>query len=165
MQRMKKLMGLSLIALFSMLLVNDAAAQKAPKLSKEDKYTLKLLLKIRTWKSKELKVNGRKINVKKVMGDVLMDFYIYESKNKKTGKKEKTYKHKIDMAGSGRIFDFNIKNDSLQFIEVNGWNDYEVKRIDKTEVVIVQQLDNREHRWVMVPNTDAVPKKKKKKKK
>lgn len=165
MQRIKKLMGLSLITLFSILLVNDATAQKPPKLSKEDKYTLKWLLKIGSWKSKQLKVNGREIAVQKIMGDVLMDFYIYESKNKKTGKKEKTYKHKLDMAGSNRIFDFNIENDSLKFVEVNGWNDYEIKRIDKTEVVIIHRLDNKEHRWVMIPNDAAVNTKKKKKKK
>lgn len=168
MQRMKKLIGLSLITLFSMLLLNDATAQKAkaPKMSKEDKYTLKWLTKVRNWKSKQLKVNGREINVKRIMGDVLMDFYVYEKKNKKTGEKERTYKHKLDMAGSNRIFDFVVENDSIKFVGLGGWNDYEIKRIDKTEVVLIHKLDSKEHRWVMVPNTEAVkPEKKKKKKK
>lgn len=137
---------------------------------KEDLKTAKNLIKVNKWQCDKLQKDGRELNVKGLVGIVTMEFSVFkERKNKKVTdangnektKKvlEKTNVFKMMMGGNDRIFNYNIKNDSIQFIGLDGFNDFRVVRSEKAELVIEQQLDNSLFRWTMLP----APKEKKKK--
>ena len=120
----------------------------------------------------ELRKDGREIDITAIAGVVTMEFFIRKEKKNETvtdkngNEKEKKVTEtinvfKMEMGGNDRIFNYNVKNDSVQFIGLNGWNDYRIVRVEKDELVIEQDLDNSLFRWKMVP----APKEKKKKKK
>jgi hypothetical protein len=159
-----------LVSLFALLwALPNAQAQ-----DKDDKKIAKTLTKQRSWKCKSIRIDGREVNVQAIVGDVIMDFFVRKEENKvtvtnKKGEevkkvvKEKVNVFQMEMGGSDRIFNYNIKQDSVKFIGLKGWNDYRIVRADKDEVVLEHVLDDSLMRWTMVPNEEADSKKKKKK--
>ena len=65
----------------------------------------------------------------------------------------------MEMGGDDRIFNYHIINDSIQFVGLNGFNDFKVIRSEKDELVIEQILLKKLWRWTLIP----APKEKKKK--
>lgn len=129
---------------------------------KDDKKIAKTLTKQRSWKCKTLSIDGREVNVQAIVGDVTMDFFVRKEErkvtvtDKKGNDKKKKIKEKVNvfqmqMGGNDRIFNYDIKQDSVQFIGLKGWNDYRVVRADKNEVVLEHVLDNSLMRWTMIP--------------
>ncbi len=129
---------------------------------KDDKKIAKTLTKQRSWKCKTLSIDGREVNVQAIVGDVTMDFFVRKEEkkvtvtDKKGNEKKKKVKEKVNvfqmqMGGNDRIFNYNVKQDSVQFIGLKGWNDYRVVRADKDEVVLEHVLDNSLMRLTMVP--------------
>ncbi|BDS09800.1 hypothetical protein [Aureispira anguillae] len=137
---------------------------------KEDKKAAKTIAKVGKWECKKLQKDGREINLKAIAGIVTMDFSVRKEKvtkkvtdakgvEKKKKVMEVTNVFKMEMGGNDRIFNYHIKNDSIQFVGLNGWNDYRIVRIEKDEIVLEHSLDNSLFRWTMIPS----PKEKKKK--
>ncbi|MGH1338575.1 MAG: hypothetical protein ACRBFS_20845 [Aureispira sp.] len=133
---------------------------------KDDKKIAKTLVKQRSWKCKTLRIDGREVNVQAIVGDVNMDFFVRKQErkvtvtDKKGNEKKKTIKEKVnvfqmEMGGSDRIFNYNIKQDSVQFVGLKGWNDYRIVSASKEEVVLEHVLDDSLMRWIMVPNEEA----------
>jgi hypothetical protein len=136
---------------------------------KVDLKTAKNLVKVNKWQCDKLQKDGRELNVKGLVGIVTMEFSVFKERiNKKmvddNGKEkskkvlEKTNVFKMEMGGNDRIFNYNVKNDSIQFIGLDGFNDFKVVRSEKEELVIEQELDDSLFRWTMLP----APKEKKK---
>lgn len=137
---------------------------------KDDIKAAKILAKVGKWECKKLQKDGREINIKAIAGDVTMEYFVRKEKvtktvtDKKGNEKKKkvmeiTNVFKMEMGGNDRIFNYNVKSDSIQFIGLNGWNDYRIVRIEKDEAVLEHNLDNSLFRWTMIP----APKEKKKK--
>ena len=130
--------------------------------SKEDKRTAKAITKVGSWEAEKLFSDGKPVNLKAVVGEVYIDF---ESKKETTtqtitDKKGRDKKKKItevvnvfrmEIGGNDRIFNYEVKNDSIQFVGLKGWNDYRIVRLEKEELVLEQVLDNSLMRWVLVP--------------
>ncbi|MBL4650015.1 MAG: hypothetical protein JKY03_09805 [Aureispira sp.] len=146
-------------------------AQQAFAQDKEDKKNAKTIAKIGLWECEKLQKDGRVINLKGIAGAVTMKFSIRKEKrtekftNAKGEEKKKKVTElvnvfKMEMGGNDRIFNYNIKSDSVQFIGLNGWNDYRIVRIGKDEMILEHNLDNSIYRWSMIP----APKEKSKKK-
>lgn len=159
---MQKLFKLTVFLSFFTLLWGLPSLQAQ---DKEDKKIAKALTKHRSWKCKTLKIDGREVNVQAIVGEVTMDFFVRKEErkitvtDKKGNDKKKTIKEKVNvfqmqMGGSDRIFNYNVKQDSIQFIGLKGWNDYRVVRADKDEIVLEHVLDDSLMRWVMVPNME-----------
>jgi hypothetical protein len=139
---------------------------------KEDKKAAKVIAKVGMWECKKLQKDGREINIKGIAGTVTMKFTI--RKEKKTekftnGKGEEKKKKvteivnvfKMDMGGNDRIFNYHVNNDSIQFVGLNGWNDYRIVRVEKDEMVLEHDLDdNSIYRWTMIPSPKEKPRKK-----
>jgi hypothetical protein len=149
---------------FSFCLLQVSYAQ-----DKVDLKTAKNLVKVNKWQCDKLQKDGRELNVKGLVGIVTMEFSVFKERiNKKmvddNGKEkskkvlEKTNVFKMEMGGNDRIFNYNVKNDSIQFIGLDGFNDFKVVRSEKEELVIEQELDDSLFRWTMLP----APKEKKK---
>ncbi len=154
------------------LMIFLVAAQESFAQDKDDEKTAKALVKVGKWNCEKLQKDGREIDITAIAGVVTMEFFIRKEKKNTTvvdkngNEKEKKVTEtinvfKMEMGGNDRIFNYNVKNDSVQFIGLNGWNDYRIVRVEKDELVIEQDLDNSLFRWKMVP----APKEKKKKKK
>lgn len=163
MQKFKLTIFLSLFALLWALPSTQAQ-------DREDKKTAKLLTKQRSWKCRKLVIDGREVNVQAIVGDVNMDFFVRKEEkkitvtDKKGNEKKKTIKEKVnvfqmEMGGSDRIFNYDIKQDSVKFIGLKGWNDYRIVRAAKDEVVLEHVLDDSLMRWVMVPREEEEKKK------
>ena len=153
------------ILFITLLLVQLSFAQ-----DKEDLKTAKNLVKVNKWQCDKLQKDGRELNVKGLVGIVTMQFSIFKERKNKiitTGSgQEKTKKvlettnvFKMEMGGNDRIFNYNVSNDSIQFVGLDGFNDFRVVRSEKNELVIEQELDSSIFRWTMLP----APKEKKKK--
>jgi len=166
MQRMFN--GRMIIGLMILLL----GAQQSFAKDKDDIKAAKTLAKVAKWECKKLQKDGREINIKAVAGIVTMEFTVRKEKKKKTevdknGKektkmvKEITNVFKMEMGGNDRIFNYNVKSDSVQFVGLKGFNDYRIVRIEKDEMVLEHDLDDSLFRWTMIP----APKEKKKKQK
>lgn len=129
---------------------------------KDDKKAAKTLTKQKSWKCKTLQIDGREVNVQAIVGDVTMDFFVRKEErkvtvtDKKGNDKKKTIKEKVNvfqmqMGGSDRIFNYDVKQDSIQFVGLKGWSDYRIVRADKDEIVLEHVLDDSLMRWTMVP--------------
>lgn len=165
---MQRTFNVSMLISIMLLLLG---AQQTFAQDKEDKKAAKTIAKIGLWECKKLQKDGREINIKAIAGIVTMNFNVI--KNKKTEKftdakgNEKKKKvmevinvFKMEMGGNDRIFNYDIKNDSVQFIGVNGWNDYRIVRIEKDEMILEHNLDDSIYRWTMIPAPKDKPKKK-----
>lgn len=130
--------------------------------SKEDKKTAKAITKVGIWKAEKLFSDGRPVNIQAVVGEVLMNFSTKKEKStitvtdkkgrdKKKNVTEVVNVFRMEMGGSNRIFNYEVKNDSIKFIGLKGWNDYRIVRMEKEEIVLEQVLDNSLMRWVLVP--------------
>ena len=132
--------------------------------AKKDKKRTALLLG--SWDTEGVEKSGRQIDVKKVFGEVIFHYYILERKNKKTNKMEKHYKYKVEMGGTDRIFDFELRGDSISFPDVDGWNDCHILLLDKKNMELEQVIDGNIHIWKLNRLPPAPkPKKETKKKK
>jgi hypothetical protein len=138
---------------------------------KEDKKNAKIIAKIGLWECDKLQKDGREINIKAIAGTVTMKFTIRKDKKteKFTDAKGVEQKKKVtevinvfqkEMGGNDRIFNYEIKNDSIQFIGLNGWNDYRIVRVEKDEMILEHNLDNSIYRWTMIPSPKEKTKKK-----
>lgn len=139
---------------------------------KNDLKTNKALTKTGKWECKKLQKDGREINIKAIAGIVTMDFSVLKEKKTKTitdakGREKKkkvmeiTNLFRMEMGGNDRVFNYNVKNDSIQFVSLKDWNDYRIVRVEKDELVLEHNLDNSLFRWTMVPATEPKDKKKK----
>lgn len=146
-------------------------AQQAFAQDKEDKKNAKTILKVSLWECDKLQQNGRVMNVKGIAGIVTMAFTIVKEKKtekftdaKGEDKKKKVTElvnvFKMEMGGNDRIFNYEIKNDSIQFLGLNGWNDYRIVRVEKDEMILEHNLDNNIYRWTMIPTPKEKTKKK-----
>lgn len=108
-----------------------------------------------TWQVKSLDQNGRSIDIEKIAGETFMEFYTYEKKDK-DGNKVITYKYRMEMGGSDRMFDFKLVNDSIQFQKVKGWNDLKILELNReTGSFIVEQfMDGNNITWYMKLRAD-----------
>lgn len=166
---MRRTFNVSMLISVMLLLLG---AQQAFAQDKDDKKAAKTIAKVGMWECKKLQKDGREINIKGIAGIVTMNFKIRKEKKtekftdaKGNEKKKKVMEiinvFKMEMGGNDRIFNYNIKNDSVQFIGVNGWNDYRIVRIEKDEMVLEHNLDNSIYRWTMIPEPKEKTKKKK----
>lgn len=146
-------------------------AQQAFAQDKDDKKNAKTILKVSLWECDKLQQNGRVMNVKGIAGIVTMGFTIVKEKKtekftdaKGEEKKKKVTElvnvFKMEMGGNDRIFNYEIKNDSIQFLGLNGWNDYRIVRVEKDEMILEHNLDNNIYRWTMIPTPKEKTKKK-----
>jgi hypothetical protein len=105
-------------------------AQQAFAQDKEDKKNAKTIAKIGLWECEKLQKDGRVINLKGIAGDVTMKFTIRKEKktekftNAKGEEKKKKVTEivnvfKMEMGGNDRIFNYNVKSDSIQFVGLN----------------------------------------------
>jgi hypothetical protein len=124
----------------------------AQKMSKADKKGYKQLLKVGTWEAKGLSKNGSPVDFT-AYAEMLMDFEKHTTKKNK----KKTVRHVlwIDMSGGNRNFDFEYKNDSIQFLNVRGLNDYRVVSVDKELLIMEQVLNQDLYRWKFLPADKA----------
>ncbi len=163
---MQKLFNASMFVIFLIFLSGTQTFAQ----DKEDKKIAKTIVKVNKWQCDKLIKDGKELKVKQIIGDVTMEFSVFkEKKNKKivdAKGNEKTKKvmeitnvFKMEMGGNDRIFNYHIKNDSIQFVGLNGFNDFRVIRSEKDELVIEQILNKGLFRWTMIP----APKEKKKK--
>jgi hypothetical protein len=141
----------------------------AQKMSKSDKKGYKQLLKVGTWEAKGLSKNGSPVDFT-AYAEMLMDFEKHVTKKNK----KKIVRHVlwVDMSGGNRNFDFEYKNDSIQFLNVRGLNDYRIISVDKEFLVLEQVLNQDLYRWKFSPapkekliNQVVISKSKRKKKK
>jgi len=136
----------------------------------KDKKNAKIIAQIGLWDCKKLQKDGREINIKAIAGIVTMQFTI--RKEKKTekytnGKGEEKKKKVMDvvnvfqmeMGGNDRIFNYDVKKDSIKFLGLNGWNDYRIIRVEKDEMVLEHNLDESIYRWTMIPAPKVKPRK------
>lgn len=110
-------------------------------MTKKDKKQLKLL-SANTWASIDAVKGGKKIDVNKYLGETVISFNV---------PKEKTAlpTFNIKMGDNEKTFDFKIKNDSIQLKNANGWNDYKIKSVSKTSLILEQFSDNVLWEWNM----------------
>lgn len=166
--------ALSLFVLMTMLLLGVQQSSFAQ--DKDDMKVAKILTKSRKWNSSKLQKDGREINLKSHIGVVVMEFYVYKEKKTVTSTdangnevkkkvQETSNVFKMEMGGNDRTFNYVVKNDSIQFDRVKGWNDYRIVRCEKDELVIEQDLDGSLFRWTMIPAPKEKPVKDKPKKK
>lgn len=169
---MQKMFNLAvvLMMLFFFLTPQSGSAQSKDQIKKDTK-TAAALTKVGAWECSKLQKDGREIRVKEIAGTVTMNFSTRKEKknekytdakgNEKTKKvTEVTNVFKMEMGGNDRIFNYNVKNDSIQFVGLNGWNDYRIVRAEKDEVVLEHDLDNSLFRWTMIPMPKDTSKKK-----
>jgi hypothetical protein len=166
---MQRTFNISMLISVMLLLLG---AQQSFAQDKEDKKAAKTIAKVGMWECKKLQKDGREINIKGIAGTVTMEFRIRKEKktekftdSKGVEKKKKVMEivnvFKMEMGGNDRIFNYEIKNDSVQFVGLNGWNDYRIVRVDKDEMVLEHDLDdNSIYRWTMIPTPKEKPKKK-----
>lgn len=139
---------------------------------KKDKKAATILTKVGVWECSKLQKDGREINIKAIAGTVTMNFFVRkETKNEKytaPNGLEKVKKitesinvFKMEIGGNDRIFNYNVKSDSIKFVGLSGWNDYRIVRTAKDEVVLEHDMDNSLHRWTMIPTPKENEKKKK----
>lgn len=146
------------IACFLALLVLPLQAQKNKKYkpSKEEKKTMKTL-KSHPWQTEYLELNGQYIDCNAQAGPIVMYFYDLKEKvqvkrGKKTKyKKQKVDKWKMDIGGRDRIFDFQVRKDSIQFLQVKGWNDMRIIKLEDGKLVVDQLHEGNLRRWYFVP--------------
>ena len=159
------------VSMFVILLISLSGTVQTFAQDKDDKKVAKTIVKVKKWQCDKLLKDGRELKVKQILGVVTMEFSVFkEKKNKKivdAKGNEKTKKvmeitnvFKMEMGGNDRIFNYHIKNDSIQFVGLDGFNDFRIIRSEKDEFVIEQVLDKGLFRWTMIP----APKEKKKKK-
>lgn len=117
------------------------------------------------WEITVLEKDGRDIDVASIAGEVFMEFFRHEKKDKE-GKLKTTYRFRMEMGGSDRTFDFKIVADSVQFQQVKGWNDFKIIELDRPNSVLVleQDMDGDLIRWKgkARPDLDAEKEKTKK---
>ncbi|WMX16962.1 MULTISPECIES: lipocalin family protein [unclassified Aureispira] len=165
---MQRTFNLSMLISIMLLLLG---AQQAFSQDQDDKKAAKTIAKVGKWECKKLQKDGREINIKGIAGIVTMEFRIRKDmktekftdakgNEKKKKVKEVINVFKMEMGGNDRIFNYNVKNDSVQFVGVNGWNDYRIVRVEKDEMVLEHNLDNSIYRWTMIPSPKDKPKKK-----
>ena len=118
-----------------------------------------------TWQVKSIEQNGRTIDIEKIAGETFMEFYTFEKKDKE-GKKIVTYKYKMEMGGSDRMFDFKLVNDSIQFQKVKGWNDMKIIDLNRAaqKLIVQQHMDGNLIFWNMILRADMDEAKAKQKK-
>jgi hypothetical protein len=166
---MQRMFNVSMIVSLMILLLG---AQQSLAQDKDDIKAAKTIEKVAKWECKKLQKDGREVNIKAVAGIVTMSFTVRKEKKNKTivdkNGKEKTKKvkeitnvFKMEMGGNDRIFNYNVKSDSIQFVGLKGFNDYRVVRIEKDEMILEHDLDDSLFRWTMIP----APKEKKTKQK
>ncbi|CAA6829436.1 MAG: Unknown protein [uncultured Aureispira sp.] len=164
---MQKSFNISMLISVMLLLF---AAQQAFAQDSEDKKNAKIIAKIGMWDCKKLQKDGREINIKAIAGVVTMQFTILKQKKteKYTDAKGEEKKKKVnevvnvfqmEMGGNDRIFNYEIKKDSIQFVGLNGWNDYRIIRVEKDEMVLEHNLDDSIYRWTMIPAVKVKTKK------
>ena len=146
------------LLMISFLGFNESYAQ-----DKEDKKMNETLAKVNKWRCKKVLVDGKEINLDSTnIGVVTMEFSVLKKRKIKkiTTKKgveknkkvlEMTNVFKIEMSGNDRIFNYNIKNDSIQFMSVKGFNDYKIISINDTELLLEHVLNKSKFSWVMIP--------------
>lgn len=102
------------------------------------------------WEVKTLEKGGRIINITEIAGETFMEFYRFQKKEK-DGKIKVTYKYRMEMGGSDRMFDFKLVGDSVQFQQVKGWNDMKISSLDKItgELVLDQAIDGDIISWAL----------------
>jgi hypothetical protein len=100
------------------------------------------------WEITTLEKGGRDIDVVSIAGEVFMEFFRYEKKDKE-GKLKVTYRFRMEMGGSDRVFDFKLVADSVQFQEVKGWNDFKIITLERegAGLVLEQDMDGDMIRW------------------
>jgi hypothetical protein len=156
---MQRTFNVSLLISLMLLLFG---AQQAFAQDKEDKKNAKTIIKVSLWDCSKLQKDGRVINLKGIAGAVTMEFTIVKEKKtekftdaKGEEKKKKVTElinvFKMEMGGNDRIFNYDIKSDSIQFLGLNGWNDYRIVRVGKDEMILEHDMDNSIYRWTMIP--------------
>lgn len=164
---MQRTFNVSMLISLMLLLLGT---QQAFAQDKEDKKNAKTIAKIGLWECDKLQKDGREINIKGIAGTVTMQFTIRKDKKtekytdaKGVEKKKKVTEvinvFKKEMGGNDRIFNYEIKNDSIQFVGLNGWNDYRIVRVEKDEMILEHNLDDSIYRWTMIPSPKEKPKK------
>jgi len=133
------------------------------KMSKDDLKKVKAL-SVNDWKTKDLERDGKLIDINSIAGEAIMFFYTMKIKDKKTNKKSTVHKWKMDMGGQERIFDYQVKGDSIQFVGVKGWNDFKIINMEADRLVVENVIDGHVMRWNMLPRPKVKEEKKKKKK-
>jgi hypothetical protein len=133
------------------------------KMSKDDLKKVKAL-SVNDWKTKDLERDGKLIDINAIAGEAIMFFYTMKIKDKKTNKKSTVHKWKMDMGGQERIFDYQVKGDSIQFVGVKGWNDFKIINMEADRLVVENVIDGHVMRWNMLPRPKVKEEKKKKKK-
>lgn len=57
----------------------------------------------------------------------------------------------MDIGGRDRIFDFQVRKDSIQFLQVRGWNDMRIIKLEDGKLVVDQLHEGNLRRWYFVP--------------
>lgn len=164
---MQRIFNVSMLISVMLLLFGS---QQAFAQDKADKKNAKMIAKVGLWECDKLQKDGREINIKGIAGTVTMKFTIRKEKKtekftdaKGVEKKKKVTEivnvFKKEMGGNDRIFNYEIKNDSIQFVGLNGWNDYRIVRVEKDEMILEHSLDDSIYRWTMIPSPKEKPKK------
>ena len=121
--------------------VSFAQNEDGYKMSKDDMKKVKAL-SVNDWKTKNVERDGRPIDINAIAGEVTMFFFSMKETDKKTKKKRTVYKWKADFGGQERMFDYQVKGDSIQFIGVKGWNDFKIISMEKDRLVIENVIES-----------------------
>jgi hypothetical protein len=114
------------------------------------------------WEVKTLEKSGRIINITEIAGETFMEFYRFQ-KIEKDGKIKITYKYRMEMGGSDRMFDFKLVGDSIQFQQVKGWNDMKISSLDPItgDLTLDQAIDGDIISWALISRPDLAVEKEK----
>lgn len=153
---MQKIIKLNFLLLTAILLVCSSVQSvhaQDRKMTKEEKKKMKILKKI-VWQTRDgsgIEENGRPIDFNSITGAAYMHFYVMKEKQKDSKRKKKVNKWKMEIAGQERVFNYEIKGDSIVFEKVKGWNDMRIITLEKDRLVVDQLKDGSIIRWNMVP--------------
>lgn len=155
---MQKIIKLNFLLFTAILLVcssMQSVQAQDHKMTKEEKKKMKTLQKT-VWQTRDgsgIEKDGRIIDFNSITGAAYMHFYVMKEKQKDTKRKKKVNKWKMEIGGQERIFNYEIKGDSIAFEEVKGWNDMRIITLEKDRLVVDQLKDGSIIRWNMIPKT------------